>query len=501
MKKIIQYLWILPVGILFISCEKFLTEIPLDTYTTDSKYKNQADFVQAIAGVYSSNMGLYSDHAGWFSRVNLRSDDSRTGGDYTYGFTEFTENNVDVTFLNNGWKQLFKIITFSNLILDKIDGGEFTDAKMKEYIRGEALFFRAYAYWTLCWQFGGMPLYKKEMSIEEIRKIPRSTQDETFDFSIADYKSAYDLLPEEWSNENRGRITKYAAAGMLARLYMFRRNFSAAKPYLEAIINSGKFRKDAEYVDCFSDKDEYSGERVWAIEFTGGQLGKGTSYPTSAFPQGLPTVNPYMPFSGYNTAVRVSQSMIEAYEPGDLRKGVTAITNVLFSTGLDTVSWWCTKYIHYVKYKPQAANDWATNFNILRYTDVEMMYAEVLNEQGYNAHGDAFRIINEVRARAGLPPLDPAVVSDQSKFREAIKHERRVEFSWEGLRWLDLIRWGDVVQVMNEFFKHPDEPKIGGVTPYSMKPHQILFQIPKDQLDRYNDINIMWQNPGYDSGN
>lgn len=495
MNKIVKYVWILLACITFTSCEDFLTEIPLSTYSVDGKYKNQTDFVQAIAGVYNRNQNLYNDHSGWFSRVNLRSDDSRTGGDYTYGFTQFTENNVDVSFLNNGWNTLFQIVSFSNMILDRIDNGVFTDADMQNYIRGEALFFRAYAYWTLCWQFGGMPLYEKEMSIEEIREIKRSTEDETLDFVIADYKRAYDLLPEAWTGANLGRVTKYSAAGMLGRAFLYRRQFSEAKPYLAAVINSGKYKKDANYIDCFSDKDENSPERVFKVEFMG--LQRASSYPTSAIGQGLPTANPYMPFSGYNTATRMAQDLIDAYEPGDKRKEVTAVTNVEFSTGLDTVSWWCIKYIHYENYKPTGGGDWATDMTILRYTDVEMMYAEVLNEEGYNANGDAFRIINEVRARAELPPLDPAVVNDQAKFRNAIKQERRIEFAWENLRWIDLKRWGDVVDVMNAHFQHPDEPKQGGDVPYSMKPHQVLFQIPRTQLDRYNDVSVMWQNPGY----
>ena len=121
------------------------------------------------------------------------------------------------------------------------------------------------------------------------------------------------------------------------------------------------------------------------------------------------------------------------------------------------------------------------------------MYAEALNEEGYSPNGDAFRIINEVRARAGLTPLDPAIVNDKEKFREAVKRERRVEFCWEGLRWLDLVRWGDAVNVMNEHFLHPDE----GGGRYHMEPHQVLFQIPFDQLSRYNNPDILWQNPGY----
>ena len=487
-----KYICLSVVCMLLSTCDDFLTEIPLDAYSVAGKYKTQDDFVQAIAGVYSRNQRLYSGHAGWFSRVALRADDSRTGGDYTYGFTQFTENSVDVTFLNDGWKELFKIIAFSNEILAKIDGGTFADVQLKEYVRGEACMFRGYAYWMLGWQFGGMPLFDKPVTTEEVKGIKRSTQEETFDFAVADYKRAIELLPEAWTGNHIGRVTKYAAAGMLGRLYMFRGDFANAKTYLAQVIRSEKYRKATNYRDCFSDDHDNDAERVWAVQFMGGQSGEGNEYPSSALPQGA-NPNPYMPFGGFNTATRVSENMIAAYEPGDLRKDITTATGLTINNTLDTVSWWCIKYTWDIAYTPQVQGDWANDINILRYTDVEMMYAEALNEEGYSPNGDAFRIINEVRARAGLEPLDPAVVNDKDKFREAIKRERRVEFCWEGLRWLDLVRWGDAVNVMNEHLLHPDE----GAGRYHVEPYQTLFQIPFDQLSRYNNPDILWQNPGY----
>ncbi|MDR2775471.1 MAG: RagB/SusD family nutrient uptake outer membrane protein [Tannerella sp.] len=493
MKKIVKYIGLSFFAcILFTACEDFLTEIPMDAYSVDGKYKTQDDFIQAIAGVYSRNQTLYSGHEGWFSRVALRADDSQNGATYAYGFDQFTENSVDVTFLNTGWKELYKIISFSNLILDRIDAAQFTDVQLKDYIKGEAYMFRGYAYWTLGWQFGGVPLYDKPVTTEEVLQIKRSTQAETFDFAVADYKRAIELLPEAWTGAGIGRVTKYAAAGMLARLYMFRGEFLQAKTYLAQVIQSGNYIMAAKYRDCFSDDHDNDPERVWSVQFMGGQSGEGQTYSSSMLPQGA-NPNPYMPFGGYASAIRMSENMVAAYESGDLRKEITIATGLTINGLLDTVSDWCIKYTYDIAYTPAIQSDWAIDINILRYTDVVMMYAEALNEEGYVADGEAFQLVNEVRARAGLASLDPAEVSDKDKFRNVIKRERRVEFCWEGLRWLDLVRWGDAVQVMNEHFLHPDE----GGGRYHMEPHQVLFQIPFDQLSRYNNTDILWQNPGY----
>jgi hypothetical protein len=247
------------------------------------------------------------------------------------------------------------------------------------------------------------------------------------------------------------------------------------------------------YMHCFSDDHDNGPERVWSVQFMGGQSGEGQTYSSSMLYQSVSDPNPYMPFAGLSAATRVSENMVAAYEPGDLRKDITIVTGLTLSGLLDTVSYWCIKYTYDIAYIPKVQSDWANDINILRYTDVEMMYAEVLNEEGYSPNGDAFRIINEVRARAKLAPLDPATVSDKDKFREALKRERRVEFCWEGLRWLDLVRWGDAQRVMNEHFQRAD---VGGGR-YHMEAHQTIFQIPFDQLSRYNNTEIMWQNPGY----
>ena len=131
----------------------------------------------------------------------------------------------------------------------------------------------------------------------------------------------------------------------------------------------------------------------------------------------------------------------------------------------------------------------------LRYTDVKMMYAEALNELGYVAdiNSEPFKILNAVRARAGLDALTPVELYDKDTFRNAIIQERRVEFAFEGLRWCDLIRWGIAVSTMNEHFKHRDE----GSGQYTVQDYQLLLPIPFAEMAAYNDVNIMWQNEGY----
>ena len=161
--------------------------------------------------------------------------------------------------------------------------------------------------------------------------------------------------------------------------------------------------------------------------------------------------------------------------------------------GVIDTKYFIRKFCHFDAYTPQNKSDMANNIPILRYTDVKMMYAECLNEEGYVANGEAFNILNEVRLRAGLPALTSSSVPDQNAFRKAIVQERRVEFAFEGLRWPDLLRWGIAKDVMNKFFMDKDE----GEGLYSMEDFRKIFAIPQVEIERYKNKDIMWQNPGY----
>lgn len=491
-KYIYKFSLALSLSLLFVNCDDFLTTLPESAYSVAGAYKTQSDFEYAIAAVYAAQQNLYSSNACWYRLIISRSDDTRNGAAYTYGVDQFSDGD-DVSTLTDGWKNLWTMISRSNVILAKIDAIEFADKDLKNYIKGEAFALRAWAYYTLAWQFGGMPLIDKELSVAETKTIARSTQEATFAFAEADYKKAIEFLPASWTGSKIGRVTKYAAEGGLARLYMFQSKFSLAKPYLGDIIGSSLYQMESNYVDCFTDSHDNGKERIWEIQFTGNLSGEGQSLSTGMLPEGYKDAV-LMPFSGFSTAMYVSKNMAEAYEPGDLRKDVSIVTNLKVNGVVESKYYYVLKFCHYDAYKPQSQTDWANNIPILRYTDVKMMYAECLNEESYIPDGEAFAIINDVRKRAGLASLTSAVVSDKNSFRQALIKERRIEFAFEGLRWNDLVRWGIAREVMNNHFKHEDEG--GGI--YSMDAdYRKIFAIPYDELSRYGDESVMWQNPGY----
>ena len=491
MKRSLIFITLFFLIITFVGCKKFLNRIPDSQYSLAGAYKTESDFQQAIGGVYAQLQVLYQSNTAHYRAIIARGDDIDPSAGYLEGLPQFT-NTSNNTRLSAAWDLYWRIIYLSNLIIDKVDEGSFTNAEMQKYIKGEAFMLRAYSYWSLGWQFGGMPIIDRTMSEKETKQVPRSTQKETFDFASADYSKAIEMLPQQWVGSNLGRATKYAAEGMLARLYMFQSEFSKAEPLLIDIINSNKHKLEEKYLDCFTDSYDNGMERVWEVQFTGGQTGEGQAFATGLLPEAkmVPLV---IPFSGFSTAMRVSDNLYLSYEAGDLRRDVSTIKNFVVGGVLDTTTVYITKYSHYDQYTPKTQSDWANNLPILRYTDVLMMYAETLNELGYVANGKAFDILNNVRNRAALNPLTSAELPDQGTFRDALRTERRHEFAFEGLRWMDIIRWSIAKDVMNKFFQ---SPKNGGGK-YLMEDFQKIFAIPFGTMSAYNDESIMPQNPGY----
>ena len=484
-------------AILFAGCNDFLTVLPDSSYSVAGGYQSQSDFEQAIAGVYAAHQSMYQSNVnGTLYTYLMRSDEAdvmtpQAAPGYIGGIERFIDDANNSTHAGN-YSNYYRIINRCNVIIDLIDAVKFTDENTKKYIKGEALAFRAYSYWMLGSQFGGVPLIKKVTSVDETKTIKRSTQQETFTYAASDFTSALALLPTvRWTGKNVGRLTKYAAEGMQARMYMFQKDFAKATPLLLDIINSGLYSMEADYKNCFTESHENGVERMFEVQFMGGQLGEGQQFTTGLLPDAQ--TSSIQPFGGFSSVPTVYNDMVSAYESGDLRKDISIITGIKWAGSVDNKTYFVRKF-HWADVSvPKVNNDWGVNLPILRFTDVKMMYAEALNEAGYSATGEAMNILNAVRSRAGLSIQTAASVPDQASFRNAIIKERRVEFAFEGLRWPDLIRWGIASNVMNKKLSNPAQD--GGT--FKMKDTQILFPIPFDELNRYQDTNVLWQNPGY----
>ena len=153
-------------------------------------------------------------------------------------------------------------------------------------------------------------------------------------------------------------------------------------------------------------------------------------------------------------------------------------------------------------YQDDGENDWP----VIRYADVLLMLAEA---QGYNT--SSVQLINLIRSRAGLSPVNPTTKED---FDKCLSRERRFEFAFENQRWFDLLRFnitlspGFAVNTLKTHFTYMINPKGGnhynGYTPAIILANllaqvnevHLLLPIPQREIDNNTNI-VIQQNPGY----
>ncbi|MBC9928957.1 RagB/SusD family nutrient uptake outer membrane protein [Chitinophaga qingshengii] len=473
----------------FAGCNKYLDILPESQYTAGTA-KTETEFKLAVLGAYGTLRNVYTDYVP--ENLECHSDDANADNPGNQmAFAQFTLDAAHVD-LNYFWQRFFVTINNCNTVLTQIDQANFNE-QMKKAIKGEALFIRGFCYFQLGWQFGGVPLIDKTMSVEEVRKVKRSTQDGTLDFAANDLKTAVDLLPEAWGTADLGRATRYAAKGVLAKLHLFRKKYTDARPLLEDILQSGKYQLYPNFKDAFTDANNNGPEHIFQLQHKSGTgMGQGNALIYSYVPQDI--LSPMFPNGGRSTWPHLSRELYEIYEAGDVRRDITIQKGYRTTSQLlDTAS------IMFVKFAwgtiPLSKEDYAVNKPILRLADVKLMYAEVLNELGYAAGGEAFKQLNDIRVRAHVNAYTATDLPGQAAFRDALFLERRRELAGEFNRWFDIVRQGadKAVAIMNAHFSRADQ----GSGRYSMKPYMVVFPIPQYELNTNPDKNVIWQNDGY----
>jgi hypothetical protein len=296
-------------------------------------------------------------------------------------------------------------------------------------------------------------------------------------------------LPEksQYATADLGRVTKGAARGILAKLYMLKHDFAQAAVQCEAIITSGQYSLLTRYSDNFLPVGEHGSESLFEISAVATQAsiaGPGsTPFNMIQGVRGVPNLG-----WGFN---RPSDNLIAAYEAGDPRRQATIIFegevlpdgSTIVQPNADVLN---ARYNQkaWVPAHAGLQDNGPGNIRILRYADILLLAAEAHNETGNAAK--AVEYLNMVRARARgnnnfiLPDVTTMVPSE---LRDRIYNERRVELAMEQQRWFDLARWGRIADVM------------GPLKPNFMASKHTLLPLPQSEIDLTGGI--LMQNPNY----
>ncbi len=478
------------------SCsDSFLELYPKDGLSEGNFYNTQESIILLANGCYLP-MRDYEKSQHWVLAELISDNGSHQNnvvtGEATRGvIDQFILVSDNVAYLQF-WQLSYSGITRCNKLLAEFDREEIVweNKAIKHRSAGEALFLRALYYFNLVRQFGGVPLVTTPLPSQEAVGIKRSTEAQIYDQIIADLKAADLQFQQAASVKENGRANQWAAKGLLGKVYLTLRDYPKAEEQLLAVINSGAHQLLGNYADIFNPAKKDYTETLFSIQYSESSAETSNRFifwfaPHTSGGQVTNRPNINIIGAGWN---QPTADLIEAFEPGDKRKPVS----IGFWEGRD----WDNQVrpIAYVnKYKPPISdpNDRSSdNLPVLRYSDILLMYAEVLNQQGKVT--EAIPFVQEVRNRAGLTAELTGL--SQAELEKLIAKERQVEFCFENQRWYDLKRTGKAVEVMT---RHGQRELL--LKPYSYEgayvitPNKLLAPIPVNEVS----VNKLTQNPGY----
>ncbi|MBN8858078.1 MAG: RagB/SusD family nutrient uptake outer membrane protein [Sphingobacteriales bacterium] len=498
------------VGILFLlliisnGCKKILSPELQGQISVSNLVTTQSGIMTLVNGVYNPLIDMYN---GTLSRLtDLASND---------GWTPRVENDPDYlavgpgfNFTTNFWSGSYKGIVNANAVLANADAvPDFSSVAIKNSVKGQSYFLRAFYYFNLVRLFGGVPLILNQVNSQDDAQQPRASMEDVYAQIKNDLDSAIALLPPSYNgsmNQEVGRATSYSAIALKTLVYLETNEWANAAAAANSIISSNKFSLQGIYANNFNGSAENGSQSLFEVQYSATAGSYGNLYQLFA-----PAAAPYS--SGFTIAPtddslviggvggpnRGGQSFVQAFESGDLRKNtiITAynIPNVLQSGRAAGTLYYVNKYLNITT--PAGQSPW--NVPVIRYAEILLAGAEALNETSYVADGPAFNMLNEVRQKAGLPGLTSATVTTQSEFRTALQHERRIELAFECKSFFDLNRWGILSaaiqpQLDNIAAPFPASKQI--TNPFTKMPYY-LYPLPAYELA--NNAKIGSQNPGY----
>jgi len=457
--KNITIILLLSITILFTGCKDFLDVKPQGLITQQAFPTTPEDALLATNGVYAS-LRSWHYHSGGYPILDIMSDDTRKGSNPNDQASNLNPyDNFTFTTTQDGldrwWATLYEGIKRANVVLEKVPS-IIMDEELKNRYLAEASFLRALYYFDLVRAWGGVP---KVTSVTPPIKVERSSATEIYSLIISDLEFAIAHLPNKsaYSSNDLGRAS-LGAASLLAKVYLFTKDFEQAEIHALEVINGTEFYDlEPDFANANSKWGEHGIESVFEIGAMETEGNIGNQYANTQGVRGTPNRG-----WGFN---RPTQNLRFSFEEGDPRLDATIIDLGEILDGVEILGDGTTPdvtldengnvievecYNQKVWIPGSSTNtQFGHNRRIIRFADVLLMAAEALNENG--KPGDALIHLNRVRQRArhGNNDILPDVtVTAKDDLRNLILRERRHELALEGHRFWDLVRTGKANEVL-----------------------------------------------------
>lgn len=451
----------------FLGCTKFVAVNPPTTeLVTASVFNNSATATSAQLAIYSKmyannespNLAIQTGFLG----------DELTNYNTSSSYVQLYTNSMTASQVPGPWVDAYNYIYQANAIISALQNSQSISSQIQQQLLGESKFVRAFWFFYLTNLYGDIPLVTSTNYSVNDTIVPTSKA-QVYSQIIIDLKDAQNLLSSNYVDasdtaitKDRTRPTKWAATALLARVYLYIKDYVDAEAQASAVINN-----TALYGLCSNLNNVFlanSSEAIWQL--------------------GIPLPSSYNTMDGYDfilisapSVCSVAPQLLNSFEAGDSRR-------VNWVDSFKTTTAPIKNYYYPYKYKVRSSSTITEYVMVLRLAEQYLIRAEARLLQG-NAGGSVIDL-NTIRLRANLQAYSGG--NDQQSLLTAILHERQVELFTEwGNRWLDLSRTGSIDSVMSIV-----APSKGGT--WNADGHQALYPIPQSEISL--DVNLT-QNPGY----
>nr|WP_121270904.1 RagB/SusD family nutrient uptake outer membrane protein [Pedobacter schmidteae] len=476
------------ISVSFISCKKFLEEDARSSQTPANFYKSVNDAQAAVNAIYPFLYGPYNK-SGYDDMPNTMLE-IITGQWNNKAVSPESEtyytllNTSGSAYTSNFWTNCYKGIESANLVVDNIPGISFSDEADKKSLLAEARFLRAYYYYLLVNIFGDVPLKLTSTKVPgKDGLLPRSAVKEIYANAIVP-----DLIYAEANLKyvtpvGNGRVSAGAAKTLLAKVYLS----MAANPVNDAnamtlaktkaleVINSNSFslfQSDANstWFDklnnaAFDNKEEH----IWDLNYNYPNLQ--SSLNVYFLPKEVVFTTPkYLQFGGFYP----DAAYLDSFNPTDLRgRNNMGFFYNSFTTNSVTYNFPWAVYKFFDKGILTTSPGSGKGFPLLRYADLLLTYAEAQNEADNGPNAAAYKAVNDIRARAGLSPVNGL---SKDAFRTEVWKERYWELGAENKTYFDIVRTQQVYDAKKGVFV----PIVGFTLPSGavVKQGYLPFPIP-----------------------
>ncbi len=487
MKNYIIFLFLFLITADFNSCTEDSLDIEQQgVLAVEDTYSNADDdeVTAFIAAVYYQVFGSALDAMGWTDYgtgcYSIKTYLDNMGGDLStyWSYTETSEGSEYELM----WSYYYTVIYYCNMIIEYLPDNNVASDDVIEQVTAEARAIRAIMMSYLVQLWGTPPLADHIMTGTE----GNTDADESWEFINTELSEVAELLPSKSGTDGQstigGRLTKEAVYAYLGRAYLWQKDYDDAADILyNKVIATGLYELNSDFEELNSYTSDFCSEYLWEYELTddseystsqNGSLvvafnwtSNAVYYPDEIYDgQGWGTgafasesfgsfMDSYDVDSDGNEDTRY-KGQLATYEDllddetrfnySDENKGVQSSSGVANCEGYFRVrlipreentmgsGYWYYTYIH-------------NNFCFMRYSEVLLNYSEAVAEGGTEGSVTGLQALNIVRERAGL---DDAPSLDMDNEEYGVKTERRAELFYEGLRFIDLVRWGDAEETL-----------------------------------------------------